>query len=113
MLGLILRGLFAAAGFWVATQFVSGVSFDKPATLILAGLLLGVVNAFLRPVLVLLTFPITIVTLGLFLLVINAAMVALVARLMPGMHVASFGDALLTAVIVSLVSWVGNALFRR
>jgi putative membrane protein len=112
MLGILLRGTFAALGLWVATFFVTGLRFDKPATLIVAGLVLGLVNAFLRPLLVVLTLPITLVTLGLFLLVINAAMVALVAWLLPGMRVDSFWAALGTAIIVSLVSWVGAALAR-
>ena len=112
MQGIVLRGTFAALGLWVATFFVGGLYFETPATLIVAGLALGLVNALLRPVLVVLTLPITLVTLGLFLLVINAAMVALVAWLMPGMHVAGFGSALATAIIVSLVTWVGAALAR-
>jgi putative membrane protein len=112
MLGILLRGAFAALGLWVATFFVAGLSFDKPATLVIAGLVLGLVNAILRPVLVMLTLPITVVTLGLFLLVINAAMVGLVAWLMPGMHVTGFWPALATAIIVSLVGWVGAALGR-
>ena len=112
MTGILLRGVFAAIGLWVATFFVTGLHFDAPATLLIAGLVLGVVNALLRPVLVLLTLPVTLVTLGLFLLVINAAMVALVAWLMPGMHVAGFLSALATALIVSVVTWLGHALAR-
>ncbi|HXQ30750.1 MAG TPA: phage holin family protein [Steroidobacteraceae bacterium] len=112
MMGLLLRGVFAAAGLWIATFFITGLRFDRPATLIVAGLVLGLVNALLRPLLVILTLPITIVTLGMFLLVINAAMVALVAWLMPGMQVAGFWSALGTAVIVSVVGWVGGALAR-
>ena len=112
MLGILLRGIFAAIGLWVASQFVSGLHFDRPSTLILAGLALGIANAFLRPLLVVLTLPITLLTLGLFLLVINAAMVALVAWLMPGMRLDGFWAALGTAIIVSLVSWVGAALAR-
>ena len=112
MPGFLLRGAFAALGLWIATFFVTGLHFDRPATLIIAGLVLGLVNAFLRPVLVVLTLPITLVTLGLFLLVINAAMIGLVAWLLPGMHVQSFGSALATAIIVSLVGWVGAALAR-
>jgi len=112
MLGILLRGTFAAIGLWVATFFVTGLRFDQPSTLILAGLVLGLVNAFLRPVLVLLTLPITLVTVGLFLLVINAAMVGLVAWLMPGMRVDGFWPALGTAIIVSLVGWIGAALAR-
>jgi putative membrane protein len=77
-------------------------------TLILAGILLGVVNAIVRPVAILLTLPVTILTLGLFLAVINAGMVALVAWLLPGMHIAGFGAAFWTALIVSVVSIVGS-----
>ncbi|HXQ64033.1 MAG TPA: phage holin family protein [Steroidobacteraceae bacterium] len=111
-MGILLRGVFAAVGLWIATFFVAGLSFDRPATLVIAGLALGLVNALLRPLLVILTLPITIITLGLFLLVINAAMVALVAWLMPGMHLAGFWPALGTAVIVSVIGWIGGALAR-
>ncbi len=104
--------MFAALGFWVATRFVDGLTFNSGETVLIAGLALGLVNAFLRPILIVLTLPITIVTFGLFLLVINAAMVGLVARLLPGMHVAGFWAALATAVIVSVVSWIGGALAR-
>ena len=112
MVGLLLRGIFAALGLWIATFFVRGLHFDTPTTVIIAGLVLGLVNALLRPVLVILTLPITIVTLGLFLLVINAAMVGLVARLLTGMHVANFWSALGTALIVSVIGWLGGALAR-
>jgi putative membrane protein len=112
MVGILLRGAFAAIGLWVATFFVGGLHFEKPSTLVLAGLVLGVVNAFLRPLLVVLTLPITLLTLGLFLLVINAAMVGLVAWILHGMRIDGFGAALATAIIVSLVGWVGAALAR-
>src|SRR5258708_36942167 len=109
MMGLLLRGVFAALGLWIATFIVTGLHFDRPETVIVAGLVLGLVNALLRPVLVILTLPITLITLGLFLLVINAAMVALVAHLLPGMRVAGFWAALGTALIVSAVGWFGGA----
>jgi putative membrane protein len=112
VIGILLRGVFAAIGLWLATLFVAGLTFDKPATLIVAGLVLGLVNALLRPVLVVLTLPITIVTLGLFLLVINAVMVELVAALLPGMRVAGFGAALIAAIVVSIVGWLGGTLAR-
>jgi putative membrane protein len=76
--------------------------------LILAGLLLGIVNSIVRPIAILLTLPMTIVTLGLFLLVINAGMVALVAWVLPGMHIAGFWSAFWTAVLVSVVSFIGS-----
>ncbi len=108
MLGFLIRALIVALGLWLATLWVRGVSIDTPATLILAGVLLGVVNSIVRPIAILLTLPMTIVTLGLFLLVINAGMVALVAWILPGMHVGGFWSAFWTSVLVSLVSFVGS-----
>jgi putative membrane protein len=108
MLGFLVRAAIVALGLWLATVWVHGVSIDTPATLILAGILLGIVNSIVRPIAILLTLPMTILTLGLFLLVINAGMVALVAWMLPGMHVAGFGPAFWTALIVSLVSIVGS-----
>src|SRR5580658_2809640 len=108
MLGFLIRAALVALGLWLATDWVSGVYIDSPSTLILAGILLGVVNSVVRPIAILLTLPMTIVTLGLFLLVINAGMVALVAWMLPGMHVAGFWSAFWTSVLVSLVSFVGS-----
>jgi putative membrane protein len=108
MLGFLVRAAIVALGLWLATAWVHGVSIDTPATLILAGILLGIVNSIVRPIAILLTLPMTILTLGLFLLVINAGMVALVAWMLPGMHVAGFGPAFWTALVVSLVSIVGS-----
>jgi len=108
MTGFILRALITALGLWLATEWVDGVRIDSPWTLVIAGVLLGVVNAIVRPLTVILTFPITIVTLGVFLLVVNAAMVALVAWLLPGFHVAGFWPAFWTALIASLTSWVAS-----
>ncbi|MCZ8130974.1 MAG: phage holin family protein [Steroidobacteraceae bacterium] len=109
----LLRGALAAIGLWVATLLLDGVRYDAPLTLLLAGLLLGVVNAIVRPLAVVLTLPITFLTLGLFLLVINAGMVAFVAWLLPGLHVAGFWSALLAAIVVSIVGGVGQALKGR
>jgi putative membrane protein len=111
-MGFLLSGVFAALGLWVATYVVSGLAFDSTATLLIAGLALALVNGFVRPIATILTLPITLLTLGLFLLVINAGMVALVAWLLPGMHVASFGAAFFTAIIVAIVSWAAHALVR-
>jgi putative membrane protein len=90
MLGFLLRGVIVAIGLWVASVWVRGVGIDSPSTLILAGLLLGIVNSIIRPIAIVLTLPMTIAPLGLFLLVINAGMVALVAWMLPGMHIAGF-----------------------
>jgi putative membrane protein len=110
MLGFLLRAAIAALGLWVATSWVRGVSIDTPRTLILAGLLLGIVNAVVRPIAILLTLPMTVLTLGFFLLIINAGMVGLVAWMLPGMQVTGFWAAFWTAVIVSFVSMVGSLL---
>ena len=75
---------------------------------LIAALLLGVVNAIVRPIAVVLTFPITIVTLGLFLLVVNAAMMGLVAWMLPGFHIAGFWTALLGALVVGVTGWIGS-----
>ena len=71
-------------------------------------MLLGVVNAIVRPIAVVLTFPITIFTLGLFLLVVNAGMVGLVAWMLPGFHIDGFWTALLGALVVGLTGWIGS-----
>lgn len=111
MTRFILRAAIAAVGLWLATEWIQGLSIDTPMTLVVAAVLLGIVNAFVRPLLILLTLPFTVVTLGLFLLVVNAAMLGLVAALLPGMHVAGFWAAFWGALLVSIVSWIGSMLF--
>lgn len=109
MTGFLLRALISAIGLWIASAWVPGVHFNSVGTLILAGILLGVVNAIVRPIAFILTLPITILTLGLFLLVLNAAMVGLVAWILPGFRITGgFKAALFTAVIVWLTGWVGS-----
>ena len=109
----ILRVLVAALGLWLATEWVTGIHVSTPTTLILAALLLGLVNAVVRPIVVLLTLPFTLVTLGLFLLVVNAAMLGLVAAFLPGFSVSGFWPAFWAAIVVSVVSWVGSVLFKK
>jgi putative membrane protein len=108
MMGFLLRAVITAIGLWLASVWVHSVHIDSTSTLIWAAILLGIVNAFVRPIAFILTLPITILTLGLFLLVLNAAMVGLVAWILPGFHVGGFTGALLTAIIVWLVSWVAS-----
>ena len=108
MVGFLLRAAITALGLWVASELLSGVTFDAPSKLILAAVVLGVVNAVVRPLAFILTLPITVVTLGLFLLVLNAGMVGLVAWLIPGFQISGFWTALGAAVIVSLVSWAAS-----
>ena len=113
MMGFLLRVVITAAGLWIATQVVTGVHVSSTTTLLIAALVLGVVNAIVKPVAFILTLPLTILTLGLFLFVLNAAMVALVAWLVPGFHVDGFRAALLTAIVVWIVSWLGHMLVGK
>ncbi len=111
MTGFVLRALISALGLWLATRWVSGIRIDNAGTLVLAGLLLGVVNAIVRPVLVILTLPITILSLGFFLLIVNTAMVALVAAMLPGFHIdGGFWSAFATALIVWITGWLASWL---
>jgi len=105
MRGFFVRLLITALGLWLASEIIPGFHFAGTGSLFAAALLLGVVNAVVRPLLIILTFPITIVTLGLFLIVINAAMVGLVATLLKGFTVSGFGPTLLGSLIISITSW--------
>jgi putative membrane protein len=109
MVGFLLRAAITALGLWVANELLSGMTFDAPSKLILAAIVLGVVNAVVRPLAFVLTLPITVLTLGLFLLVLNAGMVGLVAWLIPGFEISGFWTAMGAAVIVSLVSWAASS----
>ncbi len=110
MPGFILRALISALGLWLAAEWIDGLRISGPMTLVVAAFLLGVVNAFLRPLAIILTLPMTLVTLGLFILVINAAMLGLVALLLPGFQIEGFWAAFLGALIVGLTSWVASWL---
>jgi len=110
MVGFLLRAAITALGLWVASELLTGLHFESVSKLILAAVLLGIVNAFVRPLAFILTLPITIVTLGLFLLVLNAGMIALVARLVPGFQISGFWTAVGAALIVSLVSWAASSV---
>lgn len=108
MIGFLIRGLITALGLWIASAILSGVHSTGFLSLLGAGLLLGVVNAIVRPIIVFLTLPITVFTLGLFLLVINALMVLLVSKMMNGFAVDSFWWAMITAIVVTVVGWGAN-----
>ncbi len=109
-MGFLAHFVITAFALWAATQLVSGIAVRGLPSLLLAALIFGLVNAVVRPVLVLLSLPLTILTLGLFLLVINAAMLGLTAALLPGFRVDGFGPAVLGSIVVSLVSWAAARL---
>lgn len=108
MLGFVVRAAIVALGLWLASLMLDGLAFDSPVVLVAAALLLGIVNAVVRPVAVLLTLPLTLVTLGLFLPVVNAAMLGLVALVLDGFSISGFWTAVGAALIVSVTSWVAS-----
>lgn len=108
MTGFLLRLLVVALGLWLASVWVPGIQVHGAWTLLGAALLLGIVNAVVRPLLVILTFPFTIVTLGLFLLVVNAAMLGLVAWLFDDFTIAGFWPALFGAIVVGVTGWLAS-----
>jgi putative membrane protein len=113
MASFLIHWLVVAVGLAVATYLVPGVHVTSGSALAVGALVLGFVNAVVRPVLTLLTLPLTLVTLGLFYLVVNAAAFGLAAAVVPGFSVASFWAALLGALVVSLVSWLVGAFTAK
>lgn len=108
MLGFFLRWSMNLLALIVAASLIRGIRIESIGMGILAAGILGVVNAVIRPIVLLLTLPITILTLGLFTLVINALMLLLVSNLVPGLVIEGFRAAFWGGLIVSLVSWVLN-----
>lgn len=109
MRAFFIRLIICAGGIAAAAWIVPGVTVTDPLTLLLAALLMGLINAFVRPVAILLTLPATILTLGMFLLVVNAALFGLVAWLLDGFVVNGFWPALFGWLIVWFVSWLASS----
>lgn len=107
---LLIRALINGLAVWIAAYVLPGVNVDGFLTALVVAVILGVVNAVLKPILILLTIPITIVTLGLFVFVINALLILLVARIVPGFSVSSFWWALGFSLVLSLVNSVLHSL---
>jgi len=106
----LLHWLVTALSLWVASHVFSGLKFDNASALIVAALLLGFANAIVRPLLIVLTFPLTLLSFGLFIFVINALMILLVAKLVKGFHVASFWTAFFASMLIAVLSLVFSAL---
>lgn len=107
-MGFLVRLLVSAFALWVASAIVSGFDIDGLGTLLLTALVLGFVNAIIRPILVILTLPITLLTLGLFLLVVNAATLGLTAWLIPGFSISGFLPALVGVIVISVASTIAS-----
>ena len=110
MPGIVIRWLITTLAIMAVPYLSSGVKVDGFFSALLASAILGILNALVRPLLIILTLPLTIVTIGLFIFVINALLFEFAAAVVPGMHVDSFWSALWASIIVSIVSWILNSL---
>lgn len=112
MKAFLIRWLVTIAAVGVAAWLCKGIHADGVFPLILAALLLGIVNAFVRPVLLLLSLPLILATMGIFFLIINALMLWAVSSIVPGFHVDGFGSAFWGAILISIVSWILSIFFK-
>jgi len=109
-MGLLIRILISAVAVYLAATFIPGITVNGFGTALIVAIVLGLLNAFLKPILVVLTIPITILTLGLFYIVINVLMVYLAAYLVSGFAVSGFIAALLFSLVVAVITWVMDAI---
>ena len=106
MTDFLIHWAIMSLSLWVASYLFSGIKFSNKSSLLISALVLGFVNAVLRPILLILTFPITIVTLGLFVLVVNALMIMLVAKLVNGFKLSGFWTAFFVSIFIALFTLV-------
>ncbi|MBN1140415.1 MAG: phage holin family protein [Deltaproteobacteria bacterium] len=106
MKGLLIRWLFLALAVMMAAYLIAGIRVEGFFSALMAAALLGFLNAFFRPILLILTLPLTMVTLGLFTFVINAFLLLMVSGVVSGFHVDGFGAGLLGSLVIGLVSWL-------
>ncbi len=108
----VFRWAITTVAVMAASSIIHGIRYDSVASLIGAALLLGILNAFLRPILLILSAPLILLTLGLFILVVNGLMLLIVPSIVIGFHVDTFASAFWGAIVISIVSWILSAFFR-
>jgi putative membrane protein len=108
----VFRWAIITVAVMVASSIIHGIRYDTVASLIGASLLLGILNAFVRPFLLILSAPLILLTLGLFILIVNGLMLLVVPNVITGFHVDGFWSAFWGAIIISIVSWILSAFFR-
>ena len=108
----VFRWLVTTAGVMVAAFVIKGIRYDSPEALIEAALLLGILNAFVRPVLLILGAPLILLTLGIFILLVNGLMLYWVPSVVAGFHVEGYGTAFWGAIVIGIISWLLSAFFR-
>lgn len=112
MTAFVIRWAITAVAVMVTAWIFTGISYDSTASLLGASLLLGIINAFVRPILLILSLPFIVVTMGLFIFVVNALLLLFVSAMIPSFHVGGFWDAFFGSVIISIVSWLMSLFFR-
>ena len=113
MAAFLIRWGITTLAVMVAAFLLNGISYSNSATVLLgASLLLGIINALIRPILLILSLPFILVTMGVFIFVINALLLMLVSKMIPGFEVAGFWSAFFGSIIISIVSWALSAFFR-
>ena len=112
MTAFLIRWLVTTIAVFAAEKLIPGIHCNSAGALLGASLLLGIVNAFVRPILLLLSIPFIIVTMGFFILVVNALMLMLVAQIVPSFSVDGFWNAFFGSIVISLVSWILSSFFR-
>ena len=110
---LLFTWLIHAASLMILPYLLPSIHVRDFGTALIGALLLGLVNMFIRPILVLLTLPITLLTLGLFIFIINGFLFWLVSHWLGGLHVNSFGAALLASLVYSVISWTLTTLLTK
>jgi len=113
MMRLLLIWLINTIALFVLPLILQSVQIDSFTTALVAALVLGLINTLIRPILILLTFPVTVLTLGLFILVVNGLMFWAASDLVQGFQVAGFSSAVLGALLYSVISWLLSAIFIR
>ncbi|MBW1935162.1 MAG: phage holin family protein [Deltaproteobacteria bacterium] len=113
MKGIVIRWLILAASITLTSYFIKGIEVSSFISAFLAAAVLGVFNAFFRPILIVLTLPINILTLGLFTFIINAMLLKMTSSLIPGFEVHGFWSAVFGSLIISLISWALTSFINK
>ncbi len=110
---LLIRWIVITTAILLAAVILPGIHVESLAAALAAAAILGIINTFMRPVLLILTLPLTVLTLGLFAFIINALMLLLTAAFVPGFKIDGFGWAFLGALIISVISWIANRFITK
>ncbi len=110
---LLIRWIVITTAILLAAVILPGIHVESLAAALAAAAILGIINTFMRPVLLILTLPLTILTLGLFAFIINALMLLLVSAFVPGFKIDGFGWAFLGALLISVISWIANRFISK